>query len=166
MNAQQWHVEPLMIALLSYYISFSKMFFRYPFALVNVAARLKEKWINDNVDLSVLSQNIAEFFQEMKFLVSLKEDRNGFTVVASPRNIHGIAENITVKVSGSPNDFSVEFVAGSRSNSLVRIGSLLSLIGGGFLVIKGLDSLEKLEALEKNFWIYVHRAVAELATGK
>jgi len=142
------------------------MFFKYHFASINVVACLKEKWINDNVDLSVLSRNIAEFFGERKFSISLKEDRNGFTVVASPRNIHGIAENITVKISGSPNDFSVEFVAGSRSNSLVRIGSFLSLIGGGFLVSKGLDSLEKLEVLEKHFWIYVHRAVAELATGK
>jgi len=123
---------------------------------------VKNHWKGNNVDLSLLSKHVVKFFEERQFTTSISVKEEGCIIVAAPKPSHGIVEKIKVKVFGNPDDFTVEFVAGSRSQNFVRYGTLLSLIGGGFLVLKGLKSLEELEKLEKEFWSFVHDAVWRL----
>ncbi len=120
---------------------------------------MRDSWKGKNVNLSVLSERIACFFESKKFATSLQRKNSEFIIVAAPQSFHGISEKIIVSISGNPDDFSINFIGGSRSRSLILHGSFLSLIGGGFFVLKGLKSLEEIEKLEEQFWIYVDQLI-------
>jgi len=124
---------------------------------------VEEHWKGKNVDLSQLAQQILLFFTKKGFTTSLhKKADDKYIVIATPQPSHGIAENIEVCISGKSDDFSIKFKAGSHSQAYVRYGPLLNLVGLGFLVLKGLRSLEKIEKIEKQFWIFVDGAIWQL----
>jgi hypothetical protein len=128
---------------------------------------LEDQYKGKNVDLLVLSERIARFFSEKEFTVAKQEkDEKHVIIVAAPKPFHGITDKIEVDIYGTPNDFSVKFVSGSRSNDLVRYGRWASLIAGGYFLLKGLRSQEELEKLERRFWIYVDETVWYLSEKK
>lgn len=127
---------------------------------------LEETYKGKNIDFLALVERIALFFTEKGFSVSKQEKGDRHVVVANPKPFHGIADNIEVEVHGSPDDFSVKFISGSRSNDLVRYGRWASLITGGYFLLKGLRSQEELEKLERRFFIYVDETVWYLSTTK
>ena len=124
---------------------------------------VEDQYKGKNVNLAILSERIVRFFTEREFTASLHKKGKDYVVVATPKFYHGIAENINVYVSGSPDDFSVKFESGSHSRALVRLGNLLALLGGGFLALKGLKSQDELEELENDFWKYVDETVWHLS---
>jgi len=124
---------------------------------------LKKQFEKNNVNLSVLAKKISEFFALKNFVTSWKEKGDKHIIIAAPRHFHGIAEKIKVEIVASQNEFSVEFFSGSLSKRFVTYGNLLNLFGFGYFVGKGLKSIEKLEALEKEFWVYVHQLVERLS---
>lgn len=124
---------------------------------------MEDRYKGKNVDLSILSERIVRFFSEREFTASLHKKEESYVIVATPKTYHGIAENINVYVSGTPNDFSIKFEAGSHSRALVRFGNLVTLLGGGFLALKGLKSQDELDKLENNFWKYVDETVWHLS---
>jgi hypothetical protein len=111
----------------------------------------------------MLSERVTQFFREKQFGTIAREGKEGFVVTAFPKYFHEISEEIIVRIIGSSDDFSVKFVAGSHSNNLVRYGTFLSLFGAGFMVVKGLKSLEEIEKLERKFWVYVDETIGQLA---
>ena len=125
---------------------------------------MEDRWRGKNIDLSTLSERIVYFFTRKEFTASLHKRGQEYVIVATPQPFHGIAENIEVYISGTPDDFLVKFDAGSHSQAYVRYGTLLSLIGLGLFVSKGLRSLEQIEKLEKEFWIYVDETIWHLAS--
>lgn len=124
---------------------------------------MEDRWKGKKVNLSRLSEQILYFFTKKNFTASLQKKKDTHIVVATPQPFHGIAENIEVYIEGRPDDFSIKFAAGSHSRAYVRYGSLLNLVGFGFFVMKGLRSLEEIEKLEKNFWIYVDETIWQLS---
>jgi len=124
---------------------------------------MKDQFKDKKVNLSLLSNSIVQFFNEKDFATSLHESGEGCRIIAAPKSFHKIAENIIAYVSGRPNDFSIKFVAGSHSRALVRYGTFLTFLGGGFLVSKGLKSQEEIEKLEKEFWVYIDKKIWQLA---
>lgn len=124
---------------------------------------MEDRWEDKNVDLSVLADCIARFFEENLFAASVDKSGGEYRIVARPKSSHRIAENIRVSVSGQPNDFSVKFIAGSHSRALVMYGNLTAFLGGGYLSLKGLKSLEALDKLDEKFWKYVDEKVWKLA---
>jgi hypothetical protein len=127
---------------------------------------VEDQWQGKNVDLSLLSEKVTQFFNEKQFATTTHIGKDGCVVTAFPRSFHGISEEINVHILGSPDDFSVKFVAGSHSRNLVRYGTILSLFGGGFLVPRGLKSLEEIEKLEKKFWVYLDETIWQLADSR
>lgn len=123
---------------------------------------MEDRWKNKNVDLSLLSDCIAQFFKEKNFAVFVRKSKRKYRIIATPRPFHKIAENINVNISGRPDDFLVKFIAGSHSRALVRHGALAALFGGGYLALKGFKSQEALEKLEKEYWIYVDKEIWQL----
>jgi len=124
---------------------------------------MEDRWTGKNIDLDLLSQFIVQFFKEKKFITFLQRKSKEYVIVAVPKRSHKIVEKIFVYVRGKPEDFSVKFVSGARSRSFVRLGTFLTFLGGGFLVLKGLESQEKLEKLEKEFWRYIDIVIWQLA---
>jgi hypothetical protein len=126
---------------------------------------MEDEWIDKNVDLSLLADRVEGFFRQKQFVTATEKSNTEFLVVAKPGSNHGIVEPIRAYVTGQPRHFKVKFEAGSRSNAFVRYGTLTSLLGGGIFASKGLKSQEALERLEREFWIYVDRAVWSLTNG-
>lgn len=127
---------------------------------------MEDHWQGKNVDLSLLSERVTQFFSEKQFATTTRRRKEGCVVTAFPKSFHGIAEEISVHVLGRSDDFSVKFIGGSHSRNLVRYGTILSLFGGGFLVSKGLRSLEEIEKLEKKFWVYLDETIWQLADSR
>lgn len=127
---------------------------------------MEDQWIDKNVNLSALVNYIVRFFEERRFLTSIKSSAEGFSIIATPRPFHGIVEKINVCITGDPNSFKVKFDAGFHSDKWVKLGMLTSFFGGGFFTLKGLKSQEALEKLEKEFWKYVDSVVWSLAQPK
>lgn len=124
---------------------------------------MEVQWKDRNVQLSTLTDFVCQFFEERNFTISLSNSNVNYLVVAKPKRSHEIAENIRVSVSGKPNDFTVEFIAGPHSRALVIFGTLTAFFGGGSLSLKGLKSREALEKLERKFWAYLTEKVCQLA---
>jgi hypothetical protein len=124
---------------------------------------VEDHWKGKNVDLSVLAERVTQFFSEKQFGTNAHKGKEGCVVTAFPKSFHEISEEISVHILGSSDDFSVKFIAGSHSRNLVRYGTFLSLFGAGFLVTRGLKSLEEIEKLEKKFWVYVDETIGQLA---
>jgi len=120
---------------------------------------MKDSWKGKNINLSLLTDRIMQFFILKGFKVSLKKKKGKYSIIAIPQRFHEITEKVSVNVLGESDNFTIEFVAGSFSRALVLHAPFLSLILGGYLVKKGITSLEKLEALEKEFWSYVDETI-------
>jgi hypothetical protein len=125
--------------------------------------KMEDQWVNKNVDLSVFNNRLVQFFEKKSFATSQESSEEKYHIVARPRRFHDVLEEIHVYVNGQPDNFRVKFDAGSHSSKLVRFGILTTAFGGGRLTLKGLKSQEALEKLEREFWIYLDKAIWNLA---
>jgi hypothetical protein len=123
---------------------------------------MEVQWKNRNIQLSMLSDFICQFFTDRGFAISSNDSGGKYLVVARPKRFHQIAENIRVSVTGKPHDFTVEFAAGAHSRLLVMFGTLTSFMGGGSFGLKGLKSREALEKLEPEFWTCLTENICQL----
>lgn len=123
---------------------------------------MEDRWKGKNVNLSILTDSIRQFFVEKRHISSINKSNGQYRIVVHPKAFYDIVEDISVNIDGQPNDFSVKFVTSSRSRSFVILGALATIFGGGFLTLKGLKSREALEKLEKEFWVYVDEKIWEL----
>lgn len=122
-----------------------------------------ERRYNDrNVDLSLLSQWVENFFKNKDFKTTIKKETKGYKIAVQPTYIHEVADRITVSISGTPNDFVLKFVVGARSSFFMKFGALTTFLGGGFAFLKGVKSQEAEERLERNFWTYVEEKISTL----
>jgi hypothetical protein len=124
---------------------------------------LESRYTHMDVDLLLLGEWIERFFKKESFNTIKGEEAEGYKITARPTPETGIWNNVTVSVSGGPDDFEVKFVTGARSSIFVRLGQLAALFGGGILTMRGLKSQEAEEKLEKVFWIYVNEKIDRLA---
>lgn len=126
--------------------------------VVDVFAR----WTGRKVDLSLLCDGIVRFFEGKGLKVVRDPLENGFQVTVMPKRVLNLREEVVVTVTGDPDDFEVKFVAGDKSRSLKNLGYMTSSFGGGFFLLEGLKSLEAIEKLEREFWIFVEDYVGRL----
>jgi len=121
------------------------------------------RWSGRSVDLSLLCDGIVRFFEGKGLKVVKDSLENGFQVTVMPKRVLNLREEIIVTVTGNPNDFEVKFVAGDKSRSLRNLGYVTSSFGGGFFLLEGLKSLEAIERLEREFWIFVEDLLGRLS---
>ena len=74
---------------------------------------MEKQWLEKNVDLNTLAERIRSFFHEIDFETMVEKIQEGYIIKAISR-IPNLKLKIDVKVLGRPDDFTVEFSAGSR----------------------------------------------------
>ena len=116
---------------------------------------MQERWVGKNVNLPLLSEHVENFFRDKGFRVTKDGSAPEYRISAKPQYGAGIIGHVTVRILGDPNDFSIEFSTSAHSRSTVKLGFITTIFGGGSLVLRGLKSQEKLEKLEKDFWVHV-----------
>jgi len=124
---------------------------------------MKNRYVDRNVDLSLLCRWIEHFFKKKNFRIVIEKGTKGYRIIARPTHVHEIVDNITVSISGTPNDFTLSFVTGARSEVFMKLGLLTSLFGGGMAFLRGVKSQESEEKIERLFWIYIGEKIDLLA---
>ncbi len=124
---------------------------------------MKVQWLEKSVELSMLVERITPFFHDLDFETSLEKVQEGYMIQAVSK-IPNLRLRINVNVLGEPNDFTVEFLSGSKGRhfSPTTVGYLASMFGGGYLVRRGAERRETLDRLESWFWKHVQMQVADL----
>jgi len=122
---------------------------------------MKYQWVNKNVDLSSLRKGIERYFKARKFRVRSSQLEGAFEVFALKRVNH-IIRKVKVRLYGTPNNFTIEFLAGKQINSIQKANMSLELFGGGIFILKAYEALEFYQKLERDFWKYMEILVAEL----
>jgi len=125
---------------------------------------MEDRWKDKNINLSILSNRLVQFFEARDFVTFREDSEKKYHIAVAPKRFHDILEEIDVYVSGEPDSFKVRFDSGARSRELVRYGILTTVFGGGRLTLKGLKSQEALEKLEREFWIYLDRVIWSLSS--
>lgn len=117
-----------------------------------------KQWVGKNVNLDLLVEGILRFLERMGFKCggSLKKEAR---VTGKLFHVEIRCGSAVVRVSGHPNDFSVEFDVGS---SRLLFDSGVTLFGGGVILLRKLKAREALERLEREFWLFMEDAVAHL----
>jgi hypothetical protein len=118
-------------------------------------------YLKRNVDLSLLSEQLIRYFKNQHFRVytAKEEKKDLIKIIVRPTFEHEIIGNINVLIQGRPNDFSVKFFAGSRSQAYMKFGILTSIFGGGSIFLRGIKSKEALERLERKFWVHLEEKI-------
>jgi hypothetical protein len=127
------------------------------------ASRMQGRWVGKNLDLALLGERVENFFEAKGFKITKERSASEYKVSAKTQQSVGMLGPVIVRILGDSNDFSIEFSTSERSRSVVKFGFVTSMFGGGSFIRRGLKSQEAEEKLEKDFWIYIEEAVAQLA---
>jgi len=126
--------------------------------------KVEKQWLEKNVDLNTLAGRIRPFFHETDFETMVEKTQEGYVIQANCK-IPNLRLRIEVKILGQPNDFTVEFSAGSGggyfSPSMIA-GYLTTIFGGGYLISREARKQEALDMLENDFWRHTQTQVADL----
>lgn len=121
---------------------------------------MKRQWANKKVNLALLSGCLERFFKEKGLETRVVEgslERRRISVTSPDSAV--LSENIDVEIVGNLGSLSIGLEIGSGSRWTL-MSSLLTLIGGGGIVLRKLKAQEALDKLEKEFWTYVEELVA------
>ena len=129
--------------------------------LLDEGLKMREQWVGKNVDLALLSERVEDFFKGKVFQTRKDVLADGYKISATPGSQERL-RGVVVYVRGKSSDFVVEFFAGKRERSPAMLGFLVTLFGGGGLVLRSLKLQEAMEKLEREFWAYTEEAIAEL----
>jgi hypothetical protein len=128
---------------------------------------MQKQWQGQNVDLKQLSVYAEEFFKTKGYMTRMDESDGEYVIKWIPPRVDGVSKSVysavELKISGSPDDFTIDIFASEATRSSIRLGLLTSALGGGYFTLQGNRLRETLERLENEFWIYIEEKVALLA---
>jgi len=128
-------------------------------ALVQHALKTQKRWIEEGVNLDLLTENIETFFKDKGFKTRKNALPTGTKILIAPKHLRDTNANIKVTVLGNPQDFTVELSMNEPSRFATMLGLSTTLFGGGVFVLRGLKLQEALEKLEKKFWSYLEEKI-------
>jgi len=124
---------------------------------------MRRSWSNKNVDLKLLVDRIGEYFKIKDFEVIKAETENGCQIFAENSPFFKMNGYVNVVVEGDANNFSiiVELCSKGEGNRFPSV-MLTTFFGGGFFLLRNLESREAWIMLEKELWKQIDKNVFEL----
>lgn len=123
---------------------------------------MKYQWFGKSVDLNLLAESVTSFLKAKKFTVRQHDALELSHLFGTYRSADREVKTVVVKISGVPNDFTVELTVGEENQFMLKLSSLFTFFGGGALMLKRLRSVEYYQKFEEEFWIYVEHQVSQL----
>jgi len=123
---------------------------------------LQTRWLNKNVDLEGLSRRIEGFYKARGF-DTLVEGSKDASRVAGVLRVGDRLRSSYVSINGNPDDFTVEFSGSQTGRFSQFLTPLITMFGGGVLILERLRSQEFYEKLETEFWAFLEHAVDQSA---
>jgi hypothetical protein len=108
--------------------------------------------------LKDLSECIEEFFESKGFETLVEGLEGNFKVIGVMR-VGDKSQSFYASIKGSSSDFTVEFSGAQNSRFSQFLTPLITMFGGGILILKKLQSQEFYEKLETEFWAFVEHKV-------
>lgn len=125
--------------------------------------KMQRNWIKKDVDLTLLTTRISDFFKKNDFEAIKGETPTGYQILAEESPYFRIQGYVNVTIEGKPEDFTVKLDhCGNRDNRSWFPPFLLRMLGGGYLLLQRLKSEEAWTELEKQFWRHVENVVLQL----
>jgi hypothetical protein len=118
--------------------------------------------LNKSVDLEGLSKHVEEFYRGKGFEVVVEGSKDSFKVVGTLR-VRDKLRSSYVSIKGNPDDFTVEFFGSQMGRFSQFVTPLITMFGGGVLILERLRSQEFYEKLETEFWVLVEHVVDQAA---
>lgn len=125
---------------------------------------MQKRWTDQNVDLTLLTESIEQFFKAKDFITKRADSTEGYRITFDMRRMpKGLKDRMRVEITGHPNDFTVDIVASELTMESIRLGLLTKFIGGGYIALKNIRLKEELEKMEYEFWAYTEEKVSSMS---
>jgi hypothetical protein len=125
---------------------------------------MPRRWRGKNVDLDQLSDCVEDFFKSRTPLPKKTGTADERTISWLPRHAGArLKEPVTAKITGDPDDFTIDLTASELTKNSIRIGVLTKPFGGGYFLLKAVKLKEELDRLENEFWIFIEGKIDQLA---
>lgn len=120
---------------------------------------MRRRWLKKGVNLALLSERVESFFRSKDFRTKRVELEHECIISATPRRIGHVNGKISVRILGNSNDFMIDVTSSEMAHSSILLGLASTFIGGGNLILRGVRLQERLEELERDFWVHVEDAI-------
>jgi hypothetical protein len=127
---------------------------------------MERRWHMKNVDLDLLVFRIGDFFKENNFEVIGEETSINYRILAKNSPSYRLLGLVEVTIEGTPADFVLKLELSGTKKRFAVYSTLLTMFGGGYLVLQEVESDEAWEKLNKQFWPYVENMVLYLTNSK
>jgi hypothetical protein len=112
-------------------------------------------YTGEPADLGQLSQDVKLWFMQSDFETQLASEQGTWVIQARKtgvvRTITGMNQAFIVKVSGSPDSFTVDVGTGKWVENLAGAG-IASIFAGGITLLTGAIGIAWVKKLENDFW--------------
>lgn len=120
-------------------------------------------WENQNVNLKVLTQQIAKYLESSWFEeITAVEAHDEYRITAENSSRDKRLSDVLVVISGRPNEFSVSLESCNEPDRFNFPVILSAMFGGGYFLLRSLKSSESWQGFERSFWQSVSSIVERL----
>lgn len=126
---------------------------------------MRYEWQTQRISLDILNQKVKEFFKEKGFTTKTyfpTDERTHIKISATPTKNAETRERINIEVQKTPDGIAIEFTPMEKTEKTIKMGILSSFFIGGSLLLRGVKSKENLEALQREFWARIQKAISDL----
>jgi hypothetical protein len=125
---------------------------------------LEYRFINRKTDLDRILEEIERFFQKRDFRTRKELSDNTVHLAAFKHSAKGDSRRVEVEISREPDCLAIKFVTEKNPLLTSPMNSMVSFMGGGFLVKRELEASEFYRKLEDDFWKDVDEVLSEFPT--
>lgn len=123
---------------------------------------MERTWVMKNVDLTLLTIRLGDFFKERKFEVLGEKTPTNYQISAQNSSSFKLLGFVNVTIEGEPNNFVIKLELNETRRRYAKYSALLKIFGGGYLALQEVKSDEAWMKLEKEFWPYAENSILNL----
>jgi hypothetical protein len=126
---------------------------------------MEKQWKSLNINLLRLAQTIEERYSRRNLKVKETALRDGYSIRVALAKLR--AQGVmSIIIRGAPDDFTIETRATEHEDSVIKVGLMTTIFGGGSLILGNIKSREELEKLEREFWGTIEETIRSLTSSK
>lgn len=123
---------------------------------------MKYKLEKREANLEGAAEKIELFMKNNGFTVSKRKNGNCYQILGLLRTSKGKLRTIKVTLSETEDGLEIELKHGGFMHSILKYSFLISLLGGGALLLDAYDSSEFYQKIEEKFWRYLEEELAKM----
>jgi len=123
---------------------------------------MQRVWTNRNVDLKLFWEKMCKFFEENDFETTIDQSEDTYHLVAEGSAEYVINGQVTVTLTGNPQDFSIVLELERKDRKYPIPMTLAASFGFGLLLRDEFKSDEAFLDLRRDLWAFADRTAINL----